>query len=77
MVDLILHFPMLNGVRDECAMLNRNGSKSNPDLTFGELNSCELGVFRFEFFLLLLLRLLLNKNSYIKKIQIRPATVSP
>ena len=29
--------------------------------TFGELNSCELGVFRFEYFLLLLLRLLLNK----------------
>jgi hypothetical protein len=30
--------------------------------TFGELNSCELGVFRFECFLLLLLRLLLNKH---------------
>jgi len=32
-------------------------------LTFGELNSCELGVFRFKCFLLLLLRLLLNKHS--------------
>jgi len=31
------------------------------------LNSCELGVFRFQFFLLLLLRLLLNKHSLIKK----------
>jgi len=32
-------------------------------LTFGEFNSCELGVFRFQCCLLLSLRLLLNKHS--------------
>jgi len=37
-----------------------------PLQTFGELNSCELGVFRFECFLLLFLRLLLNKHAKIK-----------
>jgi len=35
---------------------------SKTSTTFGELNSCELGVFRFECFFLPLLRLLLNKH---------------
>ena len=34
-----------------------------PLQTFGEVNSCELGVFQFYCFLLLLLRLILNKHS--------------
>ena len=31
-------------------------------VAFGDLNSCELGVFQFEYFLMLLLRLILNKH---------------
>ena len=40
------------------------GGFVRPLLTFGELNSCELGVFRFQCFLILLMRLILNKHSY-------------
>jgi len=38
-----------------------------PPWTFGELNSCKRGVFRFQCFLLFLLGLLLHKHSWIKK----------
>ena len=34
-----------------------------PPYAFGEINSCELGVFRFQCFLIILLRLILNKHS--------------
>jgi len=44
---------------NQCA----NSTFLSSFMTFGELNSCELGVFRFKCFLLLLLRLLLNKHS--------------
>ena len=33
-----------------------------PLYAFGEVNSCEPGVFRFQCFLILLLRLILNKH---------------
>ena len=39
------------------------GGVVRPLYTFGEFNSCELGVFRFQCFLILLLRLILNKHS--------------
>ena len=50
----VLHFAVLGGF---------DAGVVRPLQAFGELNNCELGVFRFQRFLILLLRLILNKHS--------------
>jgi len=44
-----------------------NGFRTPAHEASGELDSCELGVFQSECFLLLLLRLIFNKHPQIKK----------